>query len=68
MSNTEIKNCMAAARRPVGQVRIQHHDTDGRLTHTTTHPNLLSPTFWGDGRNAELSLTRPGYFPNERGA
>lgn len=65
MSDTEIKNCTAAARRPVTHVHIRHHDTDGHLTHTTTPPNLLSPTFWGNGRNADLPLTRPGYFPNE---
>lgn len=49
-------------------VVIRHETGNGVRTHTTTHPNLLSPTFFGDGRNASVSLTRPGYFANEIGA
>ncbi|WP_329271839.1 hypothetical protein [Streptomyces sp. NBC_01451] len=54
---------------PLTFARIEHRDHDGRLTHSTSHRNLLSPTWWGDGRNAYAgpAFTRPGFFPNETG-
>ena len=54
---------------PLTFARVEYHEEDGRLTHSLNHPNLLSPTWWGDGRNAHTGagVVRPGYFPNEIG-
>lgn len=51
-------------------VRIEDRDRDGRLLGNAMYRNLLSPVWWGDGRNADVGpqFTRPGYFPNEIGA
>ncbi|MGW1261247.1 hypothetical protein ACWD7Y_04700 [Streptomyces drozdowiczii] len=65
MSGTKIKQCVRAADT---FVVVRHLGRHGELTHATSHPNLVSPTFFGYGRNAGLNLVRPGYFCNETGA
>lgn len=54
---------------PLTFARVEYRDENGRMTHHLNHPNLLSPTWWGSGRNAHTGagVTRPGYFPNEIG-
>ncbi|WP_369042284.1 hypothetical protein [Streptomyces sp. Midd1] len=52
---------------PLMFTRVQHHDETGRLTHTTSHPDLLSSASWAAYRNDRISFTRPAYFANEIG-
>ena len=49
--------------------RVEHRSPDGTLIGSALHRNLLSPTWWGDGRNAHVGagFTRPGFFANEIG-
>lgn len=62
-------HCTEAERKPVLYAFVRHHDDTGQLTHTSAHPNLLCPEYWGDGRLADqTSLVLPGIFPNEIGA
>ncbi|MFH9731821.1 hypothetical protein [Streptomyces sp. NPDC017260] len=47
--------------------RVQHHDQDEKLTHTTVHPNLLHPGCWAEHQKGRIFLTLPAVFPNEIG-
>ncbi|MGW3153767.1 hypothetical protein [Streptomyces sp. NPDC001089] len=51
---------------PLTFARTEVRDETGALLGSESRPNLLSPTWWGDGRNAHTgSVIRPGFFPNE---
>jgi len=61
--------CSESDAQPLTFARVEDRDQDGRLIGAKLWRNLLSPTWWGDGRNAHTGpgFTDPGYFPNEIG-
>ncbi|MEU1552198.1 hypothetical protein ABZ517_05675 [Streptomyces scabiei] len=54
---------------PLTFARVEDRGQGGKLRGSLLHRNLLSPVWWGDGRNANVGpgFTRPGYFANEIG-
>lgn len=63
----DVGECSRSMAEPLQFARVEHRDGSGRLTGTSLHPNLLSPASLDRARVHGVSLTRPGFCPNEIG-